>query len=370
MIHVVYGTRAELIKLSPVIRELKKRKLQFETVDLGQHDTEDLRKSLGMPKPHHSLGESYRDRWSRLESRIVTYPAAAALALAWGAKNFPRLVDIFSGSDLVVVHGNTMGVPLSIFAAKISGRGARKPKIMHVESGLRAGTKSSVLLDMFYNIAEKNSDILVTTSKVANRTLGSSGKKVVHVGNFMKEIVDHATSKRPSFKIRDKKYVLVNSSRSIYSKSSAASLVNVMKTSGLKFYFIVNPVIKNRLRNYGMMKILRGSKNIVLLDPINHVDFIHALKNSLCVITDSNGVEEECAVMKKPCIVTNDFIQLPEIVDGGIAKVTGCDFLKISHELDMIKKGQGLYRTASRSKMVLSDGKATKRIVDFLEGMM
>lgn len=369
--HVVYGTRAELIKLSSVIKELQKRKIDFELVDLGQHDTTELRKSLGLPKPHYYFGQSYRKQWSKLESRIATYPAAVFIALAWGAKNFYKLASILSKSDLVIIHGNTMGVLLTVYATKfnISRAVNGKPKIVHIESGLRANAKTSLLLDWFYKIADENSDFLITTSKTAHNNLRQKGlhRKAKYVGNVLHEIVAQNLKKKPRMKIKDKDYVLINTSRSIITKSNAEEFLKVLTKSQIKFYFVVSPVIKHRLKIFGLLKKIQAARNVKILEQLNYIDFLHAIKNAMSVITDSEGVQEECAIMKKPCIVTNDFIQMSELVDGGIVKVTGCDALKIMHELELIRNKKGLYKTAKSSKLEIGDGKSTQRIVDFLE---
>ena len=344
MIHIIYGTRAELIKMSGLIKELKRSKLDFNLIDTGQHDTEKLRKSLNLPKPHHSFGKSYRNKWSSLESRFLTYPVAVVLAATWGMKTFFKMKKVLRKSDLVIVHGNTMGVPLTIYASKLNRFSGSTPRILHLESGMRGNSKSSGLLDMFRKIGENNSDILVTTTNSSKNNLNKIGlgRKTKHVGNLLDDVVKQNLSKKPKVKIRDKNYVLVSTIRSIVKKKSAEELLKTVIGSREKFYIVVSPVIEKRLSNFGLLRILKRQNNVKLLKPMNYVDFLHAMKNSSCVITDSEGVVEEASLVKTPCIVTNDFMQTPELTKLGVAKLTGWDAHEILYELFLLKKGKGM----------------------------
>ena len=368
MIHIIYGTRAELIKMSGLIKQLKKNKINFELVNTGQHDTEKLRKSLDLPKPHHNLGKSYRGKWSSFESRLFTYPVAVVLAATWGIKTLFKIKNILKKSDLIIVHGNTMGVPLTIYASKLNRISGHRPKILHLESGMRGGSKSSGLLDMFRKIGENNSDILVTTTKTSKSNLSKIGfgRKTKHIGNLLDEIVKDGLKKKPKVKIKDKNYILISTIRSIVKKKSAEELLKLIIGSKEKIYFIVNPVIERRLSNFGLLRIIKRQKNVKLLKPMDYIDFLHAMNNSSCVITDSEGIVEEASIVKTPCIVTNDFIQTPELIKSGVAKLTGWDSHEILHELHLLKSGKGMKKSLRKFRKENSIN-SSKKLVKILE---
>jgi len=367
MINIIYGTRAELIKFSPLIRELKRRKAKFRTVDIGQHDNGSLHSSLGM-EPHVRLGKSYREVWSKLEATPLTYPLAAALAMTWGLKVFLELSTIIKKGDVVVTHGNTIGVPPTILATKIRNLGFSVRKedghtIVHMESGFRGNTKSSFLLDKLYRFADKNSDVLFTPFRSTERNLRKEGVygKIVVSGDVVKDVVRHTLKIRPKIKIPKGAYVVANITRSVVDKFDAQHMLEAMRDSPVPVVLIMNPVIEKRLEKFRLSG-LAHSDNIVMMKPMDYPDFLHLLKNSKGAITDSGGVQEECAVLGKPCIVTNDYIQIRELQDFGIVKVTGCNYIGILSALKKIGDG----RWKPKPGLFMGMGNPTKKIVDYL----
>ncbi len=360
MIFIVYGTRAELIKFSPLIRDLKRRKTKFKTVDIGQHDNESLQKSLRLPKPDFHLGKSLRPTWSKLEATFVTYPIASLLALAWGFKVFVKLARILSSGDIIVTHGNAMGVPLAIYATKFS---TKKPKLVHTESGLRGNTSSARLVDFFFKFADKRSDILFTPFKSAEKNLKAEDikGKIILSGDLMKDVVRETLKIRPKIKMPKGDYVVANITRSIVNRHDAKNLLYALVDSPIDVILIMNPVIRKRIEKFRLDKLLKSEKIKVMLT-MDYPDFLHLIKNSKGTITDSTGVEEECAFMEKPCIVTNDFLQIPELEEFGIVKKTGRNYIAILNGLRKIKNGTWKIK----AKNLFGSSSPTKKIANYL----
>ena len=59
MISILLGTRPEIIKMSPIIRECSKRGLDYNIIHSGQHYSENMDKvffdQLELPKPDYNL---------------------------------------------------------------------------------------------------------------------------------------------------------------------------------------------------------------------------------------------------------------------------------------------------------------------------
>jgi len=338
MIHIVYGTRAELIKLSPLISRLKKDKVEFKTIDTGQHDTSDLRKSLKLPKTNYHFGKSSRNKWSKLEANFLTQPFAVGLSLLWGAKVFTKLYRIFSKEgDVVVIHGNPMGVPVTVFSAKLN---PKKIKLVHVESGLRGRTRRSFLLDWFYRIADHNSHILFVPFKTSENNLVREKVKgkIIYTGNIVKDVVQNTLKIKTRVKIPKNDYVLANFSRSILTKRDAKKIINSLTNSNKNILVVINPKIQKRLERFHLLDKLKTSEKIILLKNMKYPDFLHLLNNSIGVITDSNGVQEESYFLGKPCAITNDFVQHSELVWGTKIRVVGTNEEKLTNFLNSLDK--------------------------------
>jgi len=59
-IAIVIGTRPEIIKMAPVIDEIKKRNIEFSLIHTGQHYDHEMSQQffqdLELPKPDHYIG--------------------------------------------------------------------------------------------------------------------------------------------------------------------------------------------------------------------------------------------------------------------------------------------------------------------------
>ena len=56
--------------------------------------------------------------------------------------------------------------------------------------------------------------------------------------------------------------------------------------------------------------------NVRVVDPLGHKEFLSELASCKYIITDSGGVQEEAAFLKKPCIVCRDFTERVEGLGG------------------------------------------------------
>ena len=121
---VCFGTRPEIIKVSPIIKELQNRKMNFKTVFTGQHtdlfeDVKDL-----IPEPDYNLSIMKYDQ----DSNNILENISIIFSRIFKEEN----------ADLVIVQGDTSTVlacSLNAFYQNID--------IGHVEAGLRSFNLSS-----------------------------------------------------------------------------------------------------------------------------------------------------------------------------------------------------------------------------------
>ena len=118
MVLVCFGTRPEIIKLSPVIDELRARGIRFKTVFTGQHKDMYLQLKNSIPTPDYWL-DVMRIR-SSLADTISSIILKMDQILAKGETRF------------LIVQGDTS----SSFACALSAFNNKVP-IGHVEAGLR-----------------------------------------------------------------------------------------------------------------------------------------------------------------------------------------------------------------------------------------
>jgi UDP-N-acetylglucosamine 2-epimerase (non-hydrolysing) len=115
---ISYGTRPEIIKLSPVIRELDERGIPFKTVFTGQHrelynDVKEL-----VPEPDHNLA-------------IMEKNQSLSSIISGISSKFGEILRVES-PNLLMVQGDTATAAISALIAFYE-----KIQVGHVEAGLR-----------------------------------------------------------------------------------------------------------------------------------------------------------------------------------------------------------------------------------------
>ena len=99
--------------------------------------------------------------------------------------------------------------------------------------------------------------------------------------------------------------------------------------------------------------------NIRVIDPLGYIDFIKVMKESLFVLTDSGGVQEETTYLGVPCLTYRDNTERPVTVEYGSNHLVGANpEALIATAREVLGKPRAVRRTPP-----LWDGHAAKRIV-------
>jgi len=127
--------------------------------------------------------------------------------------------------------------------------------------------------------------------------------------------------------------------------------------------FPIHPRTLNRLQSYGIWNQLSSHENIFLLKPLGYFQFLGLLMNSLIVLTDSGGVQEEACTLKIPTLTLRYNTERPETVLVGVNKVIGTETRKIVEEtIKAINSRSQIVGNAEGVPNPLGDGRAGERI--------
>ena len=105
-----------------------------------------------------------------------------------------------------------------------------------------------------------------------------------------------------------------------------------------------------------------SSNSIILVEPMGYLEFIYLIKNSLGVITDSGGVQEETTYLGIPCVTLRKNTERPETVTKGTNELIGDNYPKLRESIGEIRAGK--WKRGAIPE--LWDGKTAQRIVDVL----
>ena len=130
MIHIILGTKAQTIKLLPVISRLKSEGIAFNLIDLGQHSliTGKLRSEFSLETPNAYLYKGSDIATFRQGLLWIGKLFLKSLSTSWIKKELFR-----NEKGICLIHGDTASTLIGLYLAKRAGL-----KVAHIESGLRS----------------------------------------------------------------------------------------------------------------------------------------------------------------------------------------------------------------------------------------
>jgi len=313
MISVVLGTRPEIVKMAPVIKELEKRDMDYFIVHTGQHYSYNLDKvffenfKLENPKYNLEVGSgTHGKQTGEILKRI-------------------EKVLINERPEIVLVEGDTNTVLASAIAAS-----KLHIKVGHIESGLRSFWKG-MPEEINRVLTDHVSDLLFAPTDIAKRNLADEGitEGVYLVGNT---IVDSLEFTLKKIKKIEKEFILLTLHRE-ENADNPEKLRNIIRGAekvseyfDIPVIYPIHPRTEKNLKNFG---IKNNKKFIKLIEPMNYFDFLSYLKSCKIVLTDSGGVQEEACILKIPCVTLRDNTERPETINIGANILAGSNPEKI-----------------------------------------
>lgn len=348
---VVASTRPELIKLSPVMRELDRRGIEYKFITTGQHYDLQLFgtfiKDLKLRKPDYDI---------EIGSGTQAYQTAVGMT---------ELEKIFvkERPDVVIVEGDTN----SVLSASLAAVKLHIP-VAHVEAGLRSFDRN-MPEEINRTLADHCSEVLFAPTEGAALNLLGEGippRKIFIVGNTIVdatlqniELANDSTLQR-----FPKDFLLLTLHRA-ENVDASDTLKGIMKAiTGLNrnVVFPVHPRTGQMLEKFGIGE----HRNLLLIEPLGYLDFLALLKNARAVLTDSGGVQEEAIVLNTPCITLRTTTERPETVEAGGNIIAGVSTEKIIETVNRVLDSKELYESMKHAKNPFGDGKTAERIVDIL----
>lgn len=347
----VLGTRPEIVKFSPLLPLLDKQSRHF-LVHTGQHYDENMDRiffrelQLKAPQCYLNVGSAGQGvQTARMLERLEPYIL----------KVKPNKVIVLGDTNSTLAG--------ALVAAKLN------IPIAHVESGCRSFNrampeeKNRVLVDHL-------SEWLFAPDKQAIEHLrkeGISCSQIYLVGNTgldatrrtMKLVKKERLSR---FKLQTEGYVLVTLHRAentndLKQFSRLIDAINQIANRA-PVVFPIHP------RTVAVLKChcLSLNKNIRVLPPLGNLDFITLLQYSLFVMSDSGGIQEEAAVVNRPCLILREETEWVRLVKAGKNFLVGTQTKDIVRLAQQLLGSNELRKRIARRRAPLQFG-ATQKIL-------
>ncbi len=354
-ISIVLGTRPEIIKMAPIIHELKARGMDFEVVHTDQHYDKNMSniffEELELPMPDINLQIG-----SGTQAEQV---AGTMLGLE---KHFMK-----TRPDVVLVQGDTNAVLGGAIAAVKMGI-----KVGHVEAGLRSYDNrmpeehnrrmTDHISAMLFAPTQRSADILENENVWGQ--IHVTGNTVI---DSIVRYLPKAKTEIPS-QLGIDKFILLTAHRAenVDNPQALSDLVSVMEKCPLPVVYPIHPRTRKNLDNFNLMSRVNASDNIHLVDPVGYFEFMALEKECSLVISDSGGIQEEVTApgIKKPIVIIRDNTERPEAVESGFAKIAGTN---PDNVLNFVNEVLASDKDLT-GRTPFGDGTAGKQIVGILEG--
>lgn len=304
-IAIALGTRPEIIKLAPLIRELGD---DAYVVHTGQHYDDELSGQifdrLGLRHPDVVLeGIGGQKRWTQIASAIEAL-----------AEEFCR-----SRPDVVVVQGDTNTVSAAAQAANYVGI-----PVVHVEAGLRSDDRS-MPEEINRMVTGVLADIhCAATIDNAGRLLreGVDPARIVVTGNTIVEATQSSLAMEIALPagIPSEGFVLstIHRPENTDTPEALARVLRELGEIGLPVVLVAHPRTRAAIERFGLESLAAPLR---IIESLTHDQFLHVAAAATLLVSDSGGLQEECTVLHKPLIVPRRSTERPESVAAGFARL-------------------------------------------------
>lgn len=362
-IGIIFGTRPEAIKLAPLILEFEKSHHEIEVANSGQH------KELLAPvlasfniTPDHNFevmqpGSSLPELMTRLMGATHT----------WLLKYKP---------ELLLVHGDTTTAMIGAIAAHNMGI-----KVGHVEAGLRTESLWAPWPE------ESNRRLIDVVSELYFAPTANAGVQLIEEGKFHESVFvtgntvidaiklvskrlnsEKDLAKRLDEKIgieRDRPFVLVTQHRRESFGDDLLEIFSAVLEASQKHQevlFIV-PLHKNPNVVEAAQMTIFNQPNVRIIQSLDYFEMVRILQNTILIVTDSGGLQEEAPAMNIPVLITRKVTERPEVVDVGAAKLVGTSREVIFNEINQLLTSKELLESMRNKVNPFGDGTASHQII-------
>jgi UDP-N-acetylglucosamine 2-epimerase len=361
----VFGTRPEVIKLAPLIREFGKYPDQIRPVlcSTGQH-----REMLDQALRLFDLTPDYELNVMQPDQTLAQLTAS-----------------LFTGLDAVIQKVRpdwilAVGDTTTVFVASLLAY-YNRVAFGHVVAGLRTGDRFNPYPEEAYRrMADFVADAMFAPTERARQNLLREGypeKTVYLTGNTVVDALlavaalPYDWSSGPLADLPDNhRLVFITAHRRESFGAPFRELCGAIRDLAGRFaaenIHFVYPVHLNPNVRQPVYDILSGLPNVSLIEPLDYRSLVHLLKRSTLVLTDSGGIQEEAPTFGVPVLVMRETTERPEGIEANVARLVGTSRERIVSEAERLLCDPAAYAELAGGGNPYGDGHAARRITSIL----
>jgi len=276
-ISIVLGTRPEIIKMSPVIRECNRLGLDYFILHTGQHYSYNMDRifldQLELPEARYNLDIGSGNHGEQTGRMLM------------GIEKILQEEQ----PDVVLVEGDTNTVLAgALVAYKL---GSRKILLGEGLPEEKVFVTGNTIVDAVYQNLE------------------------ISEGNRGDVLDDHELERGCYFLCTVHRQGNVDD-REVFS-SILRGLELVSREFEVPVVYPVHPRAKKRIGEFGL------KPKVMLIDPVDFLTFLQLERGAGLILTDSGGVQEEACILGTPCVTLRENTERPETLYVGSNVLAG-----------------------------------------------
>jgi UDP-N-acetylglucosamine 2-epimerase (non-hydrolysing) len=355
---IVIGTRPEAIKLAPVILAAGKRGAEFRVrvVLTGQH-----RELVDQVLAEFDIAAHHDLNVMRTNQDLAHVMAESVRGLSsLFAEHRP---------DWVLVQGDTT----TTLAGALAGF-YNRTHVGHVEAGLRTGNRHSPFPEEANRaLTSRLADLHFAPTPSARQNLlqeGLAADDILVTGNTVVDALRWTLAAHAGGAVapvrHERPYVLVTAHRrenhgpALHRICDALlRLLHAHPHLDIRVPMHPSPVVRDVL-----VARLGADPRVRLIEPMGYAAFVCAMAGAALVLTDSGGVQEECAALGRPVLVMRTDTERMEAVEAGVALLVGTQTESIVGAASALLSDASAYDTMARASNVFGEGTASTQILN------
>lgn len=307
-IYFFIGTTAELIKLAPVIRELRVRRVPFKIISSNQNvlNFGEVKSLVGKQKIYYK--SILKPTKLPLKNEYLNF-------FFWAIKTLGNFILYFNNefnkidkkNSFLIVHGDTVSSLIGAIAAKIC-----RINLVHIESGLRSFNFFEPFPEEFCRFIVSNlANIHFCPNSWAVKNLRKvGGIKINTLNNTLIESLQSLAenSQVNNLALKKKFFLLIlhRQENLLFKKSLTKNLLRIFTeyvSNDLNCVLVLHKLTKNFIKKEHLLDNIRKNKNIMLIPRVPYPEFVQLMRSAEFIATDGGSNQEESYYLGKPCLI-------------------------------------------------------------------
>jgi len=360
----IIGTRPEVIKMAPVVMEMRRytNQINHTVVATAQH--------------RNMLDQILKD-FDIIPDIDLDLMEANQTPASFTSRALTALDKLFDEirPDVILAQGDTA----TTLAAALAGFYHHIP-VGHIEAGLRThdldnpfpeemNRRLTAPLATFHFAPTPHARQHLIAEGISSDQIFVTGNTVVDALMWLvNRMGDDIPVGLEDLAVLPQRLVLVTAHRREHFGPPMEEICRALVDLTQQFpdIAIVFPVHPNPNVDGPVRSFLAGRDRIILMPPVDYTALVWLMRRAVLILTDSGGIQEEAPTFGTPVLVLRKQTERPEAIEAGYSRLVGPETERIVEEAGAILAGQSSLLPPAQSPNPFGDGKAAKRIVEIL----